>query len=123
MEQIKLHVCAPYKEERLMITLRELCEHTGVTRRTIQCYEVKGLMKAADKNKMGHLLYHDDAIEEVNLIRFYQSIGFTLKEIKEFETMDDGKFKELMHSKIATLEAEKILIGDKIRKINSIMED
>ena len=104
-----------------MITLRELCEQTMLTRRTIQGYEGKGLLKSVSKNKMGHLLYEDDAIETVNLIRFYQSIGFTLKEIKEFEIMPEADFKQLMGEKIITLQAESILLEDKIKRINSIV--
>ena len=106
-----------------MITLRELCDHTLVTRRTIQCYEGKGLLKAVSKNKMGHLLYDDSAIEQVNLIRFYQSIGFTLKDIKSFETMAPGEFKKLMSDKIITLQAESVLLEDKIRKIISLISE
>ena len=104
-----------------MITLRELCEHTMVTRRTIQCYEGKGLLEAVSKNKMGHLLYNENAIEQVNLIRFYQSIGFSLNEIKSFESMEKSQFDRLMNDKIITLQAESVLIEDKIKKINSII--
>ncbi|MBQ6462811.1 MAG: MerR family transcriptional regulator [Pseudobutyrivibrio sp.] len=106
-----------------MITLRELCDLTSVTRRTIQCYEGKGLLKAVSKNKMGHLLYDDSAIEQVNLIRFYQSIGFTLKNIKGFEKMSREEFKNLMRDKIVTLEAEKVIVDDKIQRLISIIDD
>ena len=106
-----------------MITLRELCDLTLVTRRTIQCYEGKGLLKAVSKNKMGHLLYDDSAIEQVNLIRFYQSIGFTLKNIKGFEKMSREEFKNLMRDKIVTLEAEKVIVDDKIQRLISIIDD
>lgn len=106
-----------------MITLKELCDYTRVTRRTIQGYEEKGLLQSVSKNKMGHLLYDNDSIEQVNLIRFYQSIGFSLKEIKSFETMESYNFKALMENKITTLQAESILIEDKINKINSLIDD
>ncbi len=104
-----------------MITLKELCDYTRVTRRTIQGYEEKGLLESVGKNKMGHLLYEDDSIEQVNLIRFYQSIGFSLKEIKSFESMKLEDFKQLMRNKIITLESERILLDDKIRRIKTII--
>ena len=100
-----------------MITLKELCDYTRVTRRTIQGYEEKGLLKSASKNKMGHLLYDSESIEQVNLIRFYQSIGFSLKEIKQFENMDSDE------EKIVTLQAESVLVKDKIKKIYSLIEE
>lgn len=105
-----------------MITLKELCDYTRVTRRTIQGYEEKGLLKSVSKNKMGHLLYESGSIEQVNLIRFYQSIGFSLREIKHFEEMDPVEFKKLMEEKIITLQAESILVKDKIKKIHSIID-
>ena len=123
MEQIKCTSVQPYKEESQMITLRELCNHASVTRRAIQCYEGKGLVKAVGKNKMGHLLYEEDAIEQVNLIKFYQSIGFTLKDIKSFETMKSDDFKKLMDEKIVDLQNESFILEDKIRKLSSIIDE
>jgi len=72
---------------------------------------------------MGHLLYDESAIEQVNLIRFYQSIGFTLKDIKSFETMNSQDFKKLMSEKIITLQAESVLLEDKIKRITAIIND
>lgn len=52
-----------------METLRELCEHTGVSRRAIQGYEKAGLMTAAIKNERGYLLYDSNAQDRVRMIR------------------------------------------------------
>ena len=72
---------------------------------------------------MGHLLYEEDAIEQVNLIKFYQSIGFTLKDIKSFETMKSDDFKKLMDEKIVDLQNESFILEDKIRKLSSIIDE
>jgi DNA-binding transcriptional MerR regulator len=63
-------------------TLREVCEDLDVTRRVIQGYELAGLVKATGKNKYGHLLYDKETQETIARIRFYQKMGFTIKEIK-----------------------------------------
>lgn len=62
-------------------TLREICAGTGVSRRTIQGYEKAGLVSASGKNKYGHLLYDQAAEERIRNIRFYQQIGFPVREI------------------------------------------
>lgn len=66
----------------MLITLRELCEKVGVSRRSVQCYEKAGLMRAQGKNKYGHLLYGEESVEMAERIHFLQQMGFTLKEVE-----------------------------------------
>lgn len=63
------------------MTLREICETLEVSRRTIQGYEKAGLVAATARNKCGHLLYDDTAKFRIARIKFYQQLGFTVKEI------------------------------------------
>lgn len=63
------------------MTLRELCDAVGVSRRTVQGYEKAGLASASGKNKYGHLLYDTNMQERIKKIRIYQQLGFTIKEI------------------------------------------
>lgn len=63
-------------------TLREVCELVGVTRRAVQGYEKVGLVIPVGKNKYGYLLYGDEAIEKIRMIKQYQDFGFTVKKIK-----------------------------------------
>lgn len=65
----------------MKITLRELCEKTGVTRRIIQGYEKENLISSNGTNKMGYLLYEEGVVDRVLVIRFYQKCGLSLKEI------------------------------------------
>ena len=44
-----------------LMTLKEVCKETGVTRKIVQTYENYGLVKATTKNKYGYLLYDDAA--------------------------------------------------------------
>ncbi len=63
-------------------TLHEVCVELGITRRTIQRYEKAGLVSASDRNKYGHLLYDEVAQKRIAKIRFFQELGFWVKEIK-----------------------------------------
>lgn len=65
------------------MTLRELCDSLGVSRRAVQGYEKAGLVSAEGKNDRGYLLYDEDAQEKINRIKRYQQFGFSIKEIKK----------------------------------------
>lgn len=64
-----------------MKTLKELCAELGVSRRAVQGYEEAGLVRATGKNKYGHLLYNQRAQERIERIKFFQDLGFSIKEI------------------------------------------
>lgn len=48
-----------------LMTLKEVCKETGVTRKIVQTYENYGLVKATTKNKYGYLLYDDAAVKRL----------------------------------------------------------
>lgn len=79
------------KEEMKMDdTLRQVCAELGLSRRTIQGYEKAGLVAPSGRNKYGHLLYSKPEQERIQLIRFYQQMGFPLKEIKSLLEAPDS---------------------------------
>ena len=61
--------------------LREICETLEVSRRAVQGYEKAGLVSATSRNKYGHLLYDETARLRIAQIKFYQQLGFSIKEI------------------------------------------
>ena len=71
-------------------TLRQVCAELGLSRRTIQGYEKAGLVAPSGRNKYGHLLYSKPEQERIQLIRFYQQMGFPLKEIKSLLEAPDS---------------------------------
>ena len=64
-----------------LMTLKEVCKETGVTRKIVQTYENYGLVKATTKNKYGYLLYDDVCSKKIKKIRLYQRFGYRLSEI------------------------------------------
>ena len=69
----------------MRMTLKEVCDYTGVIRRAIQGYEKVGLVKPTEKNKYRHLLYDKNAINKILEIKQYQDFGFSIKEIQNHQ--------------------------------------
>lgn len=84
--------------------LRELCADTGISRRAIQGYEKAGLVSPSGKNKYGHLLYDKETEERIRLIKFYQKVGFTLREISAVIDSPEPVRKEALEKKSKKLE-------------------
>ena len=76
-----------------MKNLHEVCQELGVTRRAVQGYELRGLVKPSARNKYGHLLYDAKTRKRISVIKDYQRLGFSLKEI---ETLIDAPSQEVM---------------------------
>ena len=55
---------------------------TGVSRRAVQGYEQAGLIAPTRRNERGHLLYNKSEQEKIRKIKFFQEMGFSIKEIK-----------------------------------------
>ena len=76
------------------MTLREICETLGVSRRALQGYEKAGLVTASGRNKYGHLLYDKDAEMRIAQNKFYQQLGFSIKEITMIIDAPDTEIKK-----------------------------
>jgi DNA-binding transcriptional MerR regulator len=106
-----------------MITLKELCQECNVTRRAIQCYEVKGLISASSRNKMGYLLYKEETIQAVNQIHFYQQIGFSLTEIKSFKGVCKNEMLKHLKTQLPKLLTSKTELDTNISILIDILNE
>lgn len=88
------------------MTLREICEAFNISRRAIQGYEKEGLVSASKKSERGYLLYEKAEQDKIREIRFYQQLGFKLKEIKELMGTPDDETKERLRKQVLKLENE-----------------
>ncbi len=104
------------------MNLRELCKSLDISRRRIQGYEKAGLVAPSGKNKYGHLLYDESAIELIGRIRLYQEFGFELKEIKELINAPDEKLKAALIKQVEILEKRGERIGELIDEARKIIE-
>lgn len=97
-------------------TLRQVCDELKLSRRAVQGYEKAGLVAPSGKNKYGHLLYGEPERERIRLIRFYQQLGFQLREIKNLLDTDNAVKKTALQSKVAELEAEHTHLRELIQQ-------
>lgn len=85
------------------MTLNEVTEQVGLSRRMIQEYEKAGLVeKPKRKNKYGHLLYDEKTIDRLWQIRFYRELGYNGSQIRsaisEHVRNDDERLESLIKS-------------------------
>ena len=118
------HERAPYKEAIIMRkTLREVCNQLGVTRRAVQGYEKAGLVKPSDKNKYGHLLYDEDAINKISEIKLYQNFGFSIKEIQNLQNLSKEDYIEKLNEKLALMQTSFLNLKVNIEKLEQIISN
>ena len=103
-------------------TLRQVCAELNVSRRAVQGYEKAGLVAPSGKNKYGHLLYGEQARERIRLIRFYQQLGFQLKEIKNLLDAPVSVKKAALQAQIKELETEHGRLQELIRQAKEYID-
>ena len=103
-------------------TLRQVCTELNVSRRAVQGYEKAGLVAPSGKNKYGYLLYGEEARERIRLIRFYQQIGFQLKEIKALLDAPNQIKKSALQAKVVKLEAEYAHLKELIQQAKKYID-
>ena len=104
-----------------VMTLREVCDTYGVSRRAVQGYEKAGLISASQKNERGYLLYDMTEQEQIRKIKFYQQIGFSLKEIKNLLSAPEDEVKKMLENQARKLEKENQQKEELIRKIYKLL--
>lgn len=104
-------------------TLREVCELLQVSRRVIQGYEKAGLVSASQKNKYGHLLYDNDALQRISQIRQYQNFGYSIKEIQKIIDAPDDIRKEMLKKQLVKLKAEHGQMENMIQLMQNMIDE
>ncbi len=102
--------------------LREICETLEVSRRAVQGYEKAGLVSATSRNKYGHLLYDETARLRIAQIKFYQQLGFSIKEITAIIDAPSDVLKAALEQQVQKLRKEKTEMEDLIEKANQIID-
>ena len=109
-----------------LMTLKEVCKETGVTRKIVQTYENYGLVKATTKNKYGYLLYDDAAvkkIKKIKKIRLYQRFGYRLSEIAKLEYMTVDEQVMILKEKINNMYDNQSETAELIEMAEQLLEN
>ena len=102
-------------------TLKEVCELVGVTRRAVQGYEDVGLVASTGRNKYGHLLYDESAVEKIKEIKLYQDFGFSIKEIQVLQEVSKEKYLGMLEYRLALMQLEMSKLKENISKVEQLI--
>jgi MerR family copper efflux transcriptional regulator len=88
--------------------IHELVEKTGLTAPTIRFYEKEGLLDSrhVQREENNYRDYSEKAIEHLKLIKKFQSVGFSLAELKDI--IQDYDAYTLTYLKVVDLLTQKI---------------
>ena len=106
-----------------MKLLKEVCTELGVSRRAVQGYEAAGLVKATRKNKYGYLMYNQHARERIELIKFFQELGFSIKEISDLIDAPKEVLKLKLEEQVQKLSEELDRKALTIQKAKALIEE
>lgn len=107
----------------VVMTLREVCNMVGVTRRAVQCYEQEELVSSTGKNKYGYLLYDEEAVMRIKEVKMYQDFGFALKDIKVLFASSEEEYMELMSKKLGEMKKQLIELEANVIRIEELIAD
>lgn len=78
-------------------------------------------MTASGRNKYGHLLYDKDAEMRIAQIKFYQQLGFTIKEITRIIDAPEAELRSALEQRVQKLREEKTEMDELIERANQII--
>ena len=96
------------------MTLHELCDAFGISRRTVQGYEKHGLVRATGRNPRGYLLYDLQMQTEIQKVHQFQKFGFQVKEI--------GTLMMLAKPELRELEQRGVELDEQLALLTEIIE-
>jgi MerR family redox-sensitive transcriptional activator SoxR len=91
-----------------LLSIGEVARRTGVRPSALRYYEEEGILPAATRIN-GRRRYDTDMVRMIEVLRFAQQAGFTLKEIKTlFRGFDRGKTLSARWHSLATSKLEEL---------------
>jgi DNA-binding transcriptional MerR regulator len=86
-----------------LMTVGELSERTGISRKAIRDLEQRGLVYSAGRSESNYRLYDEEALWCVQMITGLRSLGLTLAEIQQFGADYQAGPGEHVGPRLATL--------------------
>ena len=105
------------------LTLRQVCEKYGVTRRAVQGYEKHRLVHPTGKTNRGYLLYDEQEQSIISRVKMFQGFGFSVKEIVEYQNMDNLSRINILQKKLMALIENRESTDKNISEIKNLIEN
>lgn len=102
-----------------LFSIGEIAKAVGITRKAILNYEIKGLIKPDQKDgTTGNRYYTIDTFTQIRTIRFFQNLGLSLDEIREY--FNDSSDLQPMIARLEKLRDELNLTLEKLKERTSV---
>lgn len=100
-------------------TIGSLARRVGVNVETIRYYERRGLLRRPSRPESGYREYPPDAVRQVRFIKRAQSLGFSLREIRDL--LDLGGDPRVSCAEVLSVATRKLAdIETKIRTLETM---
>ena len=86
-----------------MLSLTQMCQLSGASRRTLQGYDKLGLLRHRRTTPGGYWLYSESDLERLSVIQLLRRHGFSRRELVEIIPDQDLPLEELLESIRASL--------------------
>lgn len=103
-----------------MRQIKEVCTLSGLSKRTLQFYDEKGLLNV-ERTKDNYRLYGEEDIYRLWLVLIYKEMGFSLNEIGEILDSNEDVARSIMTNKMVEIEIEISEMERRYRFIDKIM--
>lgn len=110
-------------EENQIFSVGEICERTGITRKTLFYYDKIGLLCPSERTERQNFkLYDSKKLVRLEEIVSYRRAGLSIREIREL--LDDGQDKrlEILEQAMERLLKEKDDKEQEIKNLKSLIE-
>lgn len=77
-------------KEKILYSVKDVCDRFGITRKTLFYYDRIGLLKPADRQGVQHFKFYDfEALSRLESILEYRGAGLSIDDIKKVIDLDD----------------------------------
>ena len=104
-------------------TLHALREEFGISRRVVQGYEKYKLVKPCGRNERGHLIYSQQSVDRILLIRRYSQFGFPLRKISGLLSADSEELCSELTVRCHALKTERDELDRRIKDLDSLIKE
>ena len=103
--------------------ISEVCDKTGLTKRTIRFYEEKGLIapESEDKNGKSFREYSDDDVRTLNAVSTLRRLDFSIDEISQMINAPDS-INAIVTAKLSTLISAHNELGEIINTLEGLAQ-
>ena len=111
------------EKEECFMTVKEVVEAAGVSKRTLQYYDSIGLLPADKRTQAGYRLFSEKAVDTLKTIGYYKSMGFELKEIREILYTDGYDVVAALKRRREQLEKEYASAKEKLELVERALKE